>query len=228
MKTLLKSALAAGLALAAIGAPAIVSPVMAQSAQRVAVVNPAAILANSSAYQTAQSQRATTYAAQLQAAEARRAALQAQIDPMIAAYAAARQSATPDVAALRQQEAQIQQLQQTGQAELQQLLAPVTLSNIYVEEQVEDLLGTAIENAARASGVTLVITPESVLYADASHNLNEAVLAQVNAALPVAQLVPPPGWLPRELRQQQEAAAAQAAAQQQAAGAAAAPATTGR
>ena len=44
---------------------------MAQSAERVGVINVPGIIVNSTAYQTAQTQRQTTYAAQLQQARAR-------------------------------------------------------------------------------------------------------------------------------------------------------------
>ncbi|MDE1466448.1 OmpH family outer membrane protein [Aurantiacibacter sp. D1-12] len=208
MKTLIKPALAAVLAVTAVTAPAIATPAMAQSNERVAVVNVPAIIVNSSAYQTAQTQRQTTYAAQLQQAETRRTALNAQLEPLVSAFNAARAQPNADQAALQQQAAQIQQLQQTGQAELQQILAPVALSQAYVEEQIQDQLSTAIENAARAQGYTLVVTPDVVLFAEASHNMNQAVLDQLNALIPAAQLVPPQGWLPRELREQQAAAAA--------------------
>lgn len=222
MKIMTKSAIAAGVALATLGAPALTAPAMAQTAQKIAVVNIPAVIANSSAYQTAQTQRQTTYSAQLQQAETRRAAIQAQIQPMVTAFNTARQAATPDQAALQTQAQQIQQMQQAGQQELNQILAPVALSEAYVTEQIEEQLGTALENAATAAGVTLVVSPDTVLWANSSHNLNEQVLAQLNTLLPTAQVVPPQGWLPRELREQQAAAAAQ-----QQAGAAA-PATTGR
>lgn len=204
-------------------APAVTAPAVAQENQRVAFVNVNAVVANSSAYQTAQQQRQTTYAAQLQQAETRRDALQAQLDPLVQAFNTARQQPGADQAALQRQAQQIQQLQQSGQAELQQILAPVALSQAYVEEQIREQLATAIQNAARAQGVTLVITPDTILHAEASHNLNEAVLAQLNTLIPSAQLVPPDGWLPAELRAQQEAAAAA-----QAAAPAQQPATTGR
>lgn len=219
MKILIKPVLAAGLALSVLGTTAIAVPATAQTAQRVGVVNVPAVVVNSAAYQAAQTQRQTTYAAQLQQAETRRQALQAQIDPMITAFNTARQAAGADQNALQQQAMQIQQLQQQGQAELQQILQPVALSQAYVEEQIQEQLGVAIETAARAQGVTLVISPDVILHADASHNLNEAVLAQLNTQLPSAQLVPPAGWLPRELREEQ--AAAQGAAAQQPAPAAA-------
>ena len=217
MKIMLKAALSAGLALAAIGSVAVSTPAFAQAAQKIAFVNAPAVMVNSAAFQAAQTQRQTTYAAQIQQAETRRAALQAQLTPMVDAFNAARQQPNADQAALQQQAAQIQGMQQAGQAELQQMLAPVALSQAYVEEQLQEQLGTAIQNAATAQGVTLVLNSEVVLHGDSMHNLNEAVLAQLNTLLPTVQIVPPQGWLPREMRQEQEAAGGGVPAQQPAA-----------
>ncbi|MEN7536211.1 OmpH family outer membrane protein [Aurantiacibacter flavus] len=221
MKLLTKTALAAGLALASLTAPLATAPAMAQTAQKIAIVNLPAVIANSTAYQAAQTAQQTTYAAQLQQAEQRRAALQAQINPLMTAFQTARQAANPDQAALQQQAQQIQQLQQSGQAELNQILAPISRSEAYVTEQIEERLGAAVQAAAQAAGVTLVVSPDTVLWADNSHNLNEAVLNQLNTMLPSVQVTPPEGWVPREMRQQQEAAAQAQAAQGQ-------PATSGR
>ena len=68
----------------------------------------------------------------------------------------------------------------------------------------------------------MVISPDSVLYADNAYNMNQAVLDELNTLIPSAQLVPPAGWLPREIREQQQAqqqatAPAQPQAQQPAA-----------
>jgi len=212
MKIILKPVIAAGLALAAISSVAVTAPAFAQAEQKIGFVNVPAVVVNSSAYQTAQTQRQTTYAAQLAQAETRRLALQTQLDPMVTAFNTARQAANADNASLQQQAIQIQTLQQQGQAELQQMLAPVALSQAYVEEQLQDQLAAAIQNAARAQGVTLVLNSEVILHAEAAHNLNEAVLAQLNILIPSAQIVPPTGWLPREMRAEQEAAAQAAAA----------------
>jgi len=211
LKTVLRPALAAGIALATVTGAGAFAPAAAQ-AQKVAVVNLPAVVVNSNAYKTAQTQRQTTYAAQLQQAETRRQALQAQLDPLVTAFNTARAAANPNQTSLQQQAQQIQQIQQQGQNELNQILGPVALSQAYVEEQINDKIGTAVENAAKAKGVTLIVSPDTVVYADASHNLNEAVLAQLNTLIPSAQLVPPTGWLPREMREQQEAAAAQSTA----------------
>ena len=46
------------------------------------------------------------------------------------------------------------------------------------------------------------MTPESVIYADAAYNMNTAVLEELNTLIPNAQLVPPAGWEPRQVREQ--------------------------
>lgn len=217
MKKFLQPVLAAGLVLTAASAPVLVAPAAAQDARGVGVVNITAVVLNSNAYKTAETQRQTTYKAQIDQAQARQQQLAAQIQPLADAFNAARQSGSPDQASLQQQLTQIQQIQQAGQAELQEILAPIALSRAYVTEQIEERLDAAVQAAASKNNVTLVLDAGSgqVLYADAAHNLNQAVLDELNTALPSAQLVPPEGWLPREMREQQAAAqAAQQPAQQ--------------
>lgn len=230
MKLKLSPAFAAGLALAVAAPAALVStPAMAQAVKGIAVVNIPAVMANSTAVKTAEQQRPTTYKAQIDAATAKRSQLQAQIQPMVDKFNVDRQVANPNTQSLQQQANAIEQLQQTGSRELQQILAPVALSQAYVQEQVSDRLPTAIETAAKKKNITLVIAPDSVLYADAAYNLNQDVLTELNALLPTAQLVPPAGWLPREMREQQaQQQAQQAAAGAQPAAAPAAPPVQGR
>lgn len=222
MTKLLKPALAAGLALAALTAPAIVTPVAAQAQQGIGVVNIQAVVASSNAYRTAQQQRQTTYQAQIDQANQRRTAIQQQLEPLFTQLQTASQQANANQQQLQQQAAQIQQIEQAGQRELQQILGPVALSQAYVEEQIQAQLPAAIENAAKARSVTLVLTPDTVLYADAAYNMNQVVLDQLNTLLPSAQVVPPEGWVPPQLREEQ-AAQAQAQGQAQAPAAAAAP-----
>ena len=222
MKIILKPALAAGIALASLAAPAVVAPAAAQTVKGIAVVNVPAVVANSNAFRTAQQQRPVTYKAQIDQANARRDAIAAQLQPLYTQFQTGQQAASPNQQALQQTAAQIQQIEANGQRELQQILAPVQLSQAYVEEQINDQLVTAIQNAARKQNVTMVISPDSVLYADGAYNMNQAVLDELNTLIPSAQLVPPAGWLPREIREQQQAqqqatAPAQPQAQQPAA-----------
>ena len=219
MIKLLKPALAAGLAAAALASPAMLAPAAAQQVAGIGVVSPQAVLVNSTAFQTAQQQRPTTYKTQIDQANARRQAIATQLRPLYEKLQneSRAANAAQNQAALQQQYSQIQQIEAAGQQELNQLLEPVQLSQAYVEEQITDQLSTAIQNAATKKNVTLVITPESVLYAAAPYNMNQDVLAELNALIPAAQLVPPQGWLPREMREQQAAEVAAQGAQQPAA-----------
>lgn len=213
MKKIVASALAAGLAMGAV--PALTVPAAAQVVRGIGVVNLPAIVANSNAYRTAEQQRQVTYKPQLDQAEARRAQIAAQLQPLITRFNTDRQAANPNQQSLQQQAQQIQTIEQNGQRELQQMLAPLALSRAYVQEQIEDKLEAAVQAAARRKNITLILDPNSgaVIYADQAYNLTQDVLNEVNTALPAAQLVPPQGWVPREIRQQQEAPAAAQAAQ---------------
>lgn len=208
MNNLLKPALA-GVALAAFASPLAAAPAAAQAASAVrgiAVVNIAGVVANSNAFKAASAQRQTTYKAQIDQYNARRQQLSAQLQPLVTKYQTDAAAANANQAALQQQAAQIQQLQQSGQQELQRLVAPVQLSEAYVEEQLQDKLAAAIEAAAKKKGISLVLTPDNVLYADAAYNLSQDVVNELNTMVPSVQVVPPQGWLPREIRDQQAAA----------------------
>jgi Skp family chaperone for outer membrane proteins len=221
MKLSLAPALA-GFALALAVPTALVStPALAQAARGVAIVNVQAVIANSNALRTAEQQRPVTYKAQYDAATAKRTQLEAQLKPLVEKFNRDRTAANA-----AQNQASLQQLQDQGNRELQTILQPVALSSAYVEEQIGAQLQTAISNAAKKKNMTLVVSAEGVLYVDPAYNLSQDVLAELNTLLPSAQLVPPAGWLPRELREQQEAAQQQAAAQGGAAPAAPAPTTT--
>lgn len=206
MKRTFIPAFAAALAIGVAAPAALVStPAAAQAVKGIGVVNVPAVIANSNAYKTAEQQRPTTYKAQYDAANAKRTEVENQIKPLVDKFNADRAAANPNQQSLQQQAAQIQQLEQNGNRELQQILAPIALSQAYVQEQISEKLPTAIENAAKKKSVTLVVSPDNILYADAAYNLNQDVLNELNTLLPSAQLVPPQGWLPRELREQQAA-----------------------
>ncbi|WP_336986858.1 OmpH family outer membrane protein [Altererythrobacter aquiaggeris] len=211
MKTLLKPALAAGLMLVA--APVMVAPAAAQAVQNIGVVNLPAVVARSNAFTVAQQQRQVTYKPQFDQANARQAQLAAQINPMIDRLRTDSQAANPDNAALQAQATTVERLRQSGQRELQTILQPVALSEAYVEEQIRDQLALAIENVAKSRKLALMVSPDSVLYASETLNMNQDILAELNRLLPSAQIVPPAGWEPREIREQRAAAAAAQAQQ---------------
>lgn len=209
MKKLIHSMVAAGLVLSA--APLAVAPAAAQAIKGIAVVNIQAVIANSAAFKTAEQQRPVTYKAQLDQAESRRQQIAAQLKPMYEKFEADRKAPKPDQALLQKQAVDIQRIEQNGQQEIQTIVQPVALSRAYVEEQINDKLDQAIEQAAKKSGASLVLTPDNVVFADNSYNLNQGVLTELNTLLPSAQLVPPQGWLPRSMREQQAEQQGQAA-----------------
>ncbi|MES2492259.1 MAG: OmpH family outer membrane protein [Pseudomonadota bacterium] len=228
-KHLIKAAAIAALAVS------VAQPALAQRAPAAAPTAPAgpivaglgianleAVMVNSNAYKTAQSQRPTTYKAQYDAAEARRAQIAAQIKPLVDKFNADRAAASPNQASLQQQAQTIQQIQESAQGELQKILQPAALSENYVQEQLGEKLPVAVNAAMTKRKITLLVNPENVLSANPAYNLNQDILNELNAAAPSVQLVPPAGWEPRQVRE----ARAQQAGQQQAP--AAAPATTSK
>jgi Skp family chaperone for outer membrane proteins len=229
MKTLLKAASVAAVALT-IAQPAIAqtpaAPVAAPANNGITVpgigiANIDLIVVNSNAFKTAQTQRPVTYKATYDAAEARRKAITDQITPMITRFNADRAAPNANQQALAQQAQAIQAMEASGTQELQRLLQPVSYSEAYVQEQISEKLNAAINTAMTKQRITLLLNPSAVVATTNAYNLNQAILAELNTALPSAQLVPPAGWEPREVR---EAKAQQAAQQGGAAPAAATPA----
>lgn len=213
----LRLAIATGALLAA----GVSQPVLAQAAgplvPGIAVANLDAVIVNSNAFRTAQTQRQTTYKAQIDQAEARRKAISAQLQPLADKFNRDRQAASPNTASLQQQAQSIQQIQQSGEQELQRILAPVALSEAYVQEQIGDKLDQAVKNAMSKKKISLLLSPQAITALNnTGYNLNQDIVNELNTLLPSAQLVPPQGWEPREVRearaqqgQQQGAAPAQ-------------------
>lgn len=223
MKILLKPMLAAGLALAAFS-PLAEAPAFAQTIKGLGIIDLNAVIAGTSAYKTAEEQRPVTYKAQYDQVQVRTQAIQQQVAPLVAKLQADSQVENADAEALQQQVAALQQIDQLAQREIQQIMAPVIMSQDYVGEQINGVLAQAVDSVVKSKNLSLVLrrNAESIIYRDPSYVLDQDVINEVNKLLPMAQLVPPPGWLPLELRQQQ--AAREAAAQRQAAAAGTAPA----
>ena len=223
MKSLLKPVLAAGLILSA-ASPMAAAPAAAQVIKGIGIVDINNVVANSNAYKVAEQQRTQTYKAQFDQANQRAVQINTQLDPLLKKFETDRQAANPNQQSLQQQATAIDQIYEQGQREVNAIMAPVALSRSYVAEQIGDVLPKAVENAAKRRNVTMILSPDNLRYADPAYNLDQAVIDELNTLLPSAQLVPPTGWLPRQLREQQAAAQAAQGVQPQAA-APAAPAT---
>lgn len=187
----------------------------------IAYANAQAVVGASAAYKTAMVQLPVTYKAQIDAVNTRRNQVTAQLKPLYDKFEADQKAAKPDQASLRTQAAQIQQLEQSAEREIQQMAEPLNVAQQYIIEQISDKLTAATQAAMTKRKITLVLDSQSVLKADAVYNLNQDILNELNTLIPSVQLVPPAGWMPRA---QREAAAQQAAAQGAAPAAAPAPA----
>ncbi len=188
---------------------ALTAPVMAQQVKGIAYADLEGAARLSTAYTTAAQQRQTTYAAQIQQAQAARQADAARLQPLADQFNAQRASATPDENQLRTLATQIQQIQGESEAKTQQILQPLAMSEAYVNEQIGAQLKAAVDAARSRAKVTMLLTAGAVIDSDESYDLTDEITAELNRLLPTVQIVPPAGWVPAAQRDRQAAQQAQ-------------------
>lgn len=195
MKTLLKAVALATVPMTALALSAV--PATAQSKLGIAVVDMQEAVAKSTAATTAQTQMQTTYKANIDNLNTRKAALEAELKQKAETFQAALKAAggkpTP---ALQTQYEALQKRQQEAQAELQTISKPLALANAYVEEQIGAKVGDALKAAMTKNKVDLVLQPEATVSYQPSVDITAAVTAELNALVPSVSIVPPPGWQP--------------------------------
>jgi Skp family chaperone for outer membrane proteins len=207
MKTIFK---AAALGLAPMAAVALsASPALAQSKLGIAVVDLQRVVGTSNAYTVARTQMQTTYKPQIDAFNARKAALDAELkvksDALQTAAKAAGGKPTP---ALQTQYEQLQADGQKAQAELQRLGAPIQLANAYVEEQITAKLSDALKTAMTKQKVDLVLSPDATVSYQPTVDISAAVVTEINTLVPSVSITPPAGWQPGQQGQAPAGAAA--------------------
>lgn len=189
MKTLTKSLLAASalvLSPLALSAPA--------SAQ-VAYSDPQAVLAQSQAWKTAQTQIQTTYKAQIDAFELRSKVLQAELNA-IAVRFEADQKANPNNPALQSQAKAFQDRQAAAQTELGRLSEGFEKARAYALEQINSRLDQAFTQAMTKKRIQLVVQRQAVLKPAPGTDLTPDIVAELNTLVPSVGIVPPAGWQP--------------------------------
>lgn len=194
----------AGLSLIALAGPAMAAPAAAPAAAAakvvpgIAVVNAQEVLVSCNAFKAANQERQATYKTQIEAAQAREQQVNAQLQPLIEKFNRDRQSGSVAQAALQQQAQAIQNMRNSGQQELLTMLAPVRLSQAYVEQQINAVFNQALTSAMAKRGVTMILPQQNVMAFTnaAGYSLNSVVVDELNAILPTAKVVPPEGWQP--------------------------------
>ena len=206
-------------------APAPAAAVAGPVVPGIGVANLNAAVAGSNAFQVAGQQRQTTYKATYDAAQARATQIDTELKALADKFNADKTAKKPD-AVLQQSVVAYQQRQERGKEEIRQILMPVMLSEAYVEEQITDKLDQAVQAAMTKRGVSLLLQPDTLIARANGYEMTAAIVAELNALIPTANIVPPQGWVPRQVREQQ--AAQQQAQQAQQQPAAAAPAQAPR
>jgi Skp family chaperone for outer membrane proteins len=199
-KLLLAAALATPATLIATTATAQVSGV--------AVADPQAAIANSRAWTAARTQIEATYKTQLDQAETRRRAIATELQPLVTAYQTAARAPGATEASLRTQAQTIQSRETAANQELSRLTAPAQRAQAYAIEQIQAQLATATQNAVRARNVTLLLNPQTVLFAQPAADITPAITTELDRLVPTVNTTPPAGWQPG---QQGQAGAAPAA-----------------
>lgn len=214
MNILYKSILAAGLATAAIAAPA-----TAQVQGKIATVNAAGAIINTTAFQTAYQQIGTTFKGQIDGIRQReeeRQTLLKQLD----------KNGDNQI-----DDAELQAAQNTSQAtrigqieqEVAQMTNQVEGARVYAVEQILRQYGASVQQVAQQQQVQIVLAPDAVVYAPAAANITQQVVTVLNTKVPAVQIVPPQDWQPsrnsvalfQQIQQTLMAAAQIQAAQQQ-------------
>lgn len=200
MKTLIKAAALASVALTGM---TVATPVaMAQSRTSVAVADVEGAVTKSAAFTTAMTQMQTTYAAQIKAVQDRATQLQADAQPAVDAYNAAAKAPGATDASIRPAAEALQRKQTAAQQEIGRLNQPVLLARSYVEEQIVAQLDAAIKAAMTAKKVDLLIQPGAVLAREPYVDITDAVVAELNRRVPTVGIVPPAGYQPGQQGQQ--------------------------
>jgi Skp family chaperone for outer membrane proteins len=209
MKILLKAAMLAAISGMALTATA--PAVLAQSKLGIATANVRGAVVNTNAHRTAVEQMKVTYKPQIDARTAREQALQAELQVLAAAYeaeakkpGATEKSVTPSGQAF-------QKRQSEAQAELAQLSQQIELALVYVEDQINLKIDSAVKTAMDKKKVDLLLNPEAVIARAGTVDITKAIVDELNVLVPSVQIVPPAGYQPGQLVAEQQRAAAGAA-----------------
>lgn len=189
-----------------------------QLAPGIAIADLDAAIASSNAYRSGVQQAQQYYKPTIDAAQAKLDQYNAQLKVKVDQLKADAAAKKPD-AVLQQEYADIKKMESQRDEEVNQLIQPYVFAESYIREQIESKIGQAVQNAAAKRGFTILLRPETVYIAAPAYDVTAAIVQELNTLLPSVQIVPPAGWVPREMRQQQQQQQGQPQATQPAASA---------
>ncbi len=190
MKLLSKTFAAASIASAAI----VAGPAAAQVNGNIAVVNPPATIAASSALNTAYQQIGTTYSSQITQIQQKQQQAQTLLQ-QLDSNSDGNLDQTEQQAA--QNAPQAQQIQ-TLEREIAQLSNQIDSARVYAIEQILQQYGAALQTVTSADNIQVVLSPDGVSWSAPAANINQKVVAALNSRVPSVQITPPQGWQPSQ------------------------------
>lgn len=184
MRTFLKAAV--------IAAALTTAPAFAQ----VAVADLEGAVAQSAAYQNAQTQIQAAYKTQIDAFNARQTTLANQLKPLQAELQTMQRNPATQQAAFQAKVTAYQTQENNAKNELQRLAAPFGRPTAYAQAQVSEKLNDAIKAAMTAKGIKIVVAPDATLAVAPDANLTPEITNQLNTLVKTVSITPPANWQP--------------------------------
>ncbi|MEP9360497.1 OmpH family outer membrane protein [Sphingomonas sp. KR3-1] len=234
--------------LAAPAALAIAVPAHAQ-VNGIATASPVRVVDASKAFAAAQQQIQGTYKGAFDQINARRQAAQKEAEPLLAQLDTNKDKKVDDAELKAAQAAKnpvldkIAAIQNAANADVNKLSLPAARSELFAIESILRQYDAAQMRVITARKIGVVLSPEVFMYAPDTADISDAIVAELDKAVPTVGIQPPADWQParetqalqQQLAQLEQIRAYQAAAQQRPAGAAgaapapaAAPAAAGK
>ena len=186
MRMINTSALAAGIALAALAVPA------AAQVNGIATSTPALAIAQSTARDAAYRQIEQTYSAQYQQIQTLRTELQ-QLEASLDTNG----DQNISDAEVQANPAVVQQIQQKDQ-QITQATQPIALAQYYVIEQILNDYGNARQQVIDSKGIQVMLAPDAIQYGPQNMDVTADIVAAINQRLPSVATAAPQGWQPRQ------------------------------
>jgi Skp family chaperone for outer membrane proteins len=225
--------------LAAPAALAFAAPAYAQVAG-IAYANPTSVVATSKAFAAARQQISTTYKASFDQIEARRTAIQKELEPLILQLDTNKDGKVSDDEIKAAQNAKspvldkVKSVQDSANNDIAKLTNPAARAELFAIESILRQYEAAQLRVVTAKKINVVLSPEVFMYAPDSADISSAITAEIDKTTPTVSIQPPADWQPsrdtlsiqQQLVQLAQMRAYQAAQQAQQQGAAPAAAGT--
>ncbi|WP_448664529.1 OmpH family outer membrane protein [Sphingomonas sp. CJ20] len=222
MKRILLGALAASAACVAVPASAQVAGI--------AYANPTTVVAGSKAFTAARQQISTTFKASFDQIQARRDALQKEVEPLLMQLDTNKDKQISDDEIKAAQAAKnpvldrLKTLQTTAEGDIAKLTNPAARAELFAIESILRQYEAAQLRVVNARKISVVLSPEVFMYAPDSADISSAIVAELDKTLPTVGIQAPADWQPsretlaiqQQLVQLAQMRAYQAQAQQQA------------